>query len=98
MSGGSTRCSSAEVTVVRPGRGSGRGGLLPVPAVADVVSTLRLIDEVAAKPDLVRVLTGPRWAIGVGDLELLGRRAKELAHARAPWAEGDGSLEAPVAL
>ena len=65
-------------------------------SVADVVSTLRLIDDVAANPDLVRLLTGPRWAIGVGDLELLGRRAKDLAHARAPWADGDGSLEADL--
>ncbi|HEX7397290.1 MAG TPA: ATP-dependent DNA helicase [Propionibacteriaceae bacterium] len=74
----------------------GLGGLLTLPEVADVVSTLRLIDDVAANPDLVRLLTGPRWAIGVGDLELLGRRAKELAHARAPWADGDGSLEADL--
>jgi len=74
----------------------GLGGLLTLPEVADVVSTLRLIDDVAANPDLVRLLTGPRWAIGVGDLELLGRRAKELARTRAPWADGDGSLEADL--
>jgi len=75
----------------------GLGGLLTLPEVADVVSTLRLIDDVAANPDLVRLLTGPRWAIGVGDLELLGRRARELARAQAPWATGDGSLEADLA-
>lgn len=57
----------------------GLGGLLSLPEVADVVSTLRVIDDVTANPHLVRLLTGPRWAIGAGDLELLGRRAKELA-------------------
>ena len=74
----------------------GLGGLLTLPEVADVVSTLRLVDDVAANPDLVRLATGPRWAIGVGDLELLGRRAKELARAQSPWAVGDGSLEADL--
>ena len=75
----------------------GLGGLLTLPEVADVVSTLRLVDDVAANPDLVRLLTGPRWAIGVGDLELLGRRAKELARAQSPWGSGDGTLEADLA-
>ncbi len=74
----------------------GLGGLLTLPEVADVVSTLRLVDDVAANPDLVRLLTGPRWAIGAGDLELLGRRAKELSRTHSRWAEGDGSLEADL--
>jgi DNA helicase II / ATP-dependent DNA helicase PcrA len=74
----------------------GLGGLLTLPEVADVVSTLRLVDDVGANPDLVRLLTGPRWAIGAGDLELLGRRAKELARAQSPWADGDGSIEADL--
>ncbi len=74
----------------------GLGGLLTLPEVADVVSTLRLVDDVSANPDVVRLLTGPRWAIGAGDLELLGRRAKELARAHFAWANGDGSLEADL--
>ncbi|HET7724737.1 MAG TPA: ATP-dependent DNA helicase [Propionibacteriaceae bacterium] len=74
----------------------GLGGLLTLPEVADVVSTLRLVDDVAANPDLVRLLTGPRWAIGAGDVELLGRRARELARTRSPWADRDGSLEADL--
>lgn len=60
----------------------GLGGLLTLPEVADVVSTLRLIADVTANPDLVRLLTGPRWNIGPGDLELLGQRARELAASR----------------
>ncbi|MGV8850789.1 MAG: ATP-dependent DNA helicase [Propionibacteriaceae bacterium] len=73
----------------------GLGGLLTLPEVADVVSTLRLIDDVAANPDLVRILTGPRWSIGPGDLEILGRRAKELARGQAGFVRG-GSLEADL--
>ncbi len=70
----------------------GLGGLLTLPEVADVVSTLRLVDDVAANPNLVRILTGPRWAIGPGDLEILGRRAKELARGQSAFVRG-GSLE-----
>ncbi|HEY9291713.1 MAG TPA: ATP-dependent helicase, partial [Microlunatus sp.] len=59
----------------------GLGGLLSLPEVMDVVSTLRLIDDVTANPDLVRLLGGPRWNIGPRDLALLGRRAREIAEA-----------------
>ncbi|MDR1450354.1 MAG: ATP-dependent helicase [Propionibacteriaceae bacterium] len=57
----------------------GLGGLLQVPEVADLVACLRLIEEPAAGPDLVRLLTGPRWRFGRADLSRLGRRAAELA-------------------
>jgi len=74
----------------------GLDGLLQVPEVADVVAVLRVLGDVTANPDLVRVLTGPRWAIGPADLGVLGRRALELAgHARA---EGDDFAEAVAAL
>ena len=61
----------------------GLGGLLHLPEVMDVTSTLRSIDDVTANPDLVRLLTGPRWAIGQRDLALLGRRARQLARQTA---------------
>ncbi|HYP46586.1 MAG TPA: ATP-dependent DNA helicase [Propionibacteriaceae bacterium] len=57
----------------------GLGGLLHLPEVMDVTATLRLIDDVTANPDLVRLLSGPRWRVGPRDLALLGRRARELA-------------------
>ena len=57
----------------------GLGGLLHLPEVMDVTATLRLIDDVTANPDLIRLLTGPRWSIGQRDLALLGRRARQLA-------------------
>ncbi|MGD7706599.1 UvrD-helicase domain-containing protein [Microlunatus sp. Y2014] len=69
----------------------GLGGLLHLPEVADVVATLRLVDDITANPELVRLLTGPRWAIGARDLALLGRRAGQLAKAAG---EPGGSAEA----
>jgi DNA helicase II / ATP-dependent DNA helicase PcrA len=57
----------------------GLGGLLHLPEIMDITATLRLIDDVTANPDLIRLLTGPRWQVGPRDLALLGRRARELA-------------------
>lgn len=57
----------------------GLDGLLTVPEVADVVAVLRVLGDVTANPDVVRVLTGPRWVLGPADLATLGRRASELA-------------------
>ena len=67
----------------------GLGGLLDVPEVADVVSVLTLLDDVAANPAMVRLLTGPRWAIGARDLALLGRRAADLAGVAAPGRDAE---------
>jgi DNA helicase II / ATP-dependent DNA helicase PcrA len=67
----------------------GLGGLLHLPEIMDITATLRLIDDVTANPDLIRLLTGPRWRIGPRDLGLLGRRARELARA-APERDEEG--------
>ncbi|MFI6508472.1 UvrD-helicase domain-containing protein [Streptosporangium sp. NPDC050855] len=56
----------------------GLGGLLTVPEVADIVSTLRVIYDPSAGDALVRLLSGPRWRIGPADLRELGERAREL--------------------
>ncbi len=56
----------------------GVGGLLDVPAVADVVATLRVLGDPLANPAVVRLLTSAHWAIGQHDLALLGRRAAVL--------------------
>ena len=69
----------------------GLGGLLLLPEIMDVTSTLRLLADVTANADLLRLLTGPRWRIGPRDLALLGARARELA--RQPVeADGDAAL------
>ncbi len=57
----------------------GLGGLLSLPEVLDVTSTLRVIADPTANPAMVRLLTGARWAIGAADLALLGQRAMELS-------------------
>lgn len=62
----------------------GLDGLLEVPEVADVVAMLRVLGDVTANPDVVRVLTGPRWALGPADLGQLGRRAAELSGLARP--------------
>jgi DNA helicase II / ATP-dependent DNA helicase PcrA len=57
----------------------GLGGLLDLPAIAEVVATLTLLADATANPAAIRLLTSSRWAIGIPDLALLGRRAQELA-------------------
>jgi DNA helicase II / ATP-dependent DNA helicase PcrA len=56
----------------------GLGGLLDAPEVADVVAVLRVLYDATANSDLVRLLTGPRWRIGLRDLDAMGRRASAL--------------------
>lgn len=63
---------------------SGLGGLLGAPEVRDVVAVLSVMNDLAAGPALVRLLTGPRWRIGPRDLVALGRRAGQLARPLDP--------------
>ncbi len=56
----------------------GIGGLLEQPEIADLVSALSVIDDPAAGTELVRLLAGPRWRIGVADLHALSRIASWL--------------------
>lgn len=67
----------------------GLGGLLKLPEVADVVSTLTLVNDVTANPEVVRLLSGPRWRVGARDLALLGRRAVQIARDGQHRPEGD---------
>jgi len=74
----------------------GLTGLLDQPEIVDVVSLLEVIDDVTANAALLRLLTGPRWNIGLRDLALLGERAAFLSRVgRKP--DGDESLEAELA-
>ena len=57
----------------------GLSGLLRAPEVVEVVSTLQVVADMTANPAVLGLLSGPRWAIGVADLALLGRRARLLA-------------------
>ena len=43
----------------------GLQGLLRLPEVAEVVATLTLLHDLTANAELLTLLTGPRWAVGV---------------------------------
>lgn len=62
----------------------GLSGLLAQPEVVDVLSLLEIVEDLAANPAVLRLLTGPRWNVGPRDLALLGRRAARLSGRSAP--------------
>ncbi|GAA2012158.1 ATP-dependent DNA helicase [Microbacterium ulmi] len=62
-----------------PHRILGLGGLLSTPEVVDVVSALRVISDPSAGSALIRLLAGPRWAIGLADLRVLSQLARRLS-------------------
>jgi DNA helicase-2/ATP-dependent DNA helicase PcrA len=49
----------------------GVGGLLGEPEIADLVSALTVLNNPAAGSELIRLLAGSRWRIGVRDLKAL---------------------------
>ena len=61
----------------------GLKGLMRLPEVSEVVSTLALLQDLTANADLLNLLNGPRWAIGPRDLALLGKRARRADRAEA---------------
>lgn len=61
-----------------PHRILGLGGLLSTPEVVDVVAALRIISDPRAGSSLIRLLGGPRWAIGLRDLRALAALARRL--------------------
>ncbi|MGK9146593.1 ATP-dependent helicase [Plantibacter flavus] len=56
----------------------GLGGLLSSPEIVDVTAALRVIHDPAAGSSLIRLLSGPRWRIGVRDLGHLVEVARYL--------------------
>ncbi|UAJ80956.1 ATP-dependent helicase [Leifsonia sp. ZF2019] len=46
----------------------GLGGLLEQPAIADLVSALRVMHDPTAGSELIRLLTGARWRVGPKDV------------------------------
>lgn len=68
----------------------GLGGLLALPEIAPIVATLRILDDVTANPAVAALLSGPRWNLGLADMEALGARARQLAaESRAEAPTGD---------
>ncbi|MBK0419246.1 ATP-dependent helicase [Leucobacter sp. CSA1] len=71
-----------------PNRIVGVGGLLTTPEITDVVSTLRCLWYADAGSELIRILSGPRFAIGVSDLAGLGEAAR--------WFAGRDTAQQPL--
>lgn len=76
----------------------GLGGLLSTPEVADVVATLRVLDDPGRSDALVRLLGGARWRIGTRDLMALSDWAAHLERRRTAAARAGApeDLESPV--
>jgi len=53
----------------------GLGGLLEMPEIVDLVAALKVIHDPSRGSELVRLLTGARWRIGIKDLDMLYRYA-----------------------
>jgi DNA helicase-2/ATP-dependent DNA helicase PcrA len=70
----------------------GLGGLLDAPEVADLVAVLRVLYDATANTGLLRLLTGPRWRIGLRDLDAMGRRASALVRGGAVPVEAGAPL------
>jgi DNA helicase-2/ATP-dependent DNA helicase PcrA len=68
----------------------GIGGLLAEPEIADVVSMLSVVNDPGAGLELIRLLAGSRWRVGVHDLHALNRVASWLRdrdHAQRVYAD-----------
>ena len=74
----------------------GLGGLLLEPEVADLVAMLRLVVDPGAGAATLRVLTGARWRLGLADLAVLQRRARQLAGRPADESGTAGGLSASL--
>ncbi len=62
-----------------PHRILGLGGLLSTPEVVDVVAALRVLSDPSQGSSLIRLLVGPRFAVGVADMAALHELASTLA-------------------
>jgi DNA helicase-2/ATP-dependent DNA helicase PcrA len=59
----------------------GLSGLLRLPEIAEVLATLSLLQDVTDNASVLTLLNSARWAIGLRDQALLGKRARELGRA-----------------
>ena len=76
----------------------GSSGLLDRPEVVDVVAWLEVLADPSASVALLRLLSGPRYRIGLRDLAVLSRHSRQLAHYDdAAQAEVDAAAAAATA-
>jgi len=60
----------------------GLGGLLELPEIVDLVSALKVVQRTDAGTELIRLLTGARWRIGIKDIDRLFVVARKLSGPR----------------
>ncbi|MEA2704473.1 MAG: ATP-dependent helicase UvrD/PcrA, partial [Actinomycetota bacterium] len=83
----------------------GTSGLLDRPEIVDLVAWLEILADPSASVALLRILTGPRYRIGLRDLAALARHGRDLAPGsqlidalcdldESGWGAGDVSSEA----
>jgi DNA helicase-2/ATP-dependent DNA helicase PcrA len=68
----------------------GLGGLLAEPEIADLVAALTVVHDPTAGLELIRLLAGSRWRLGVRDIHALNRLASTLRdrdYAQQPYDE-----------
>ena len=60
----------------------GLGGLLELPEIVDLVSALKVIQLADSGSELIRLLTGARWRIGIKDIDRLHVLSRKLSGPR----------------
>ena len=60
----------------------GLGGLLELPEIVDLVSALKVVQRADSGTELIRLLTGARWRVGVKDIDRLFVIARKLSGPR----------------
>ena len=60
----------------------GLGGLLELPEIVDLVSALKVVQRTDSGTELIRLLTGARWRIGIKDIDRLFVIASKLSGPR----------------
>ncbi|WP_018023480.1 UvrD-helicase domain-containing protein [Corynebacterium ulceribovis] len=61
----------------------GLSGLLDIPEIIDVLAVLKVLTNPASDADMMRILTGARWRLGLKDINALRTRARQLTKAAA---------------
>ena len=60
----------------------GLGGLLEMPEIVDLVCALKVVQRADSGSELIRLLTGARWRIGIKDIDRLFVMARKLSGPR----------------
>ena len=71
----------------------GLGGLLELPEIVDLVSALKVVQRADSGAELIRLLTGARWRIGIKDIDRLFVLAKKLSGPKV-----EGVFSAPLSI